>query len=196
LRVFLAIPANPAWVASAAALVGRLQATLPRASWTRPESWHLTLKFLGEIPEEAATRFALAIGPAALLSPEGDLSAAGAILLLSRGRPRVLGVGFAAHSSAFEPLENLARIAEEAGRLAGIPPSHRAFRPHVTLARIRDPWDPVAVESFRTETDHCVFPAWPVRSCVLYRSRLQPSGAVHTPLEEWMMAASSPGVRA
>ena len=39
-------------------------ARLPRASWTRPESWHLTLKFLGEITREAAERFAARSPPA------------------------------------------------------------------------------------------------------------------------------------
>ncbi len=196
MRVFLAVPADPSWVASAASLLGRLKATLPPASWTRPDSWHLTLQFLGEIPEEAVSRFASAIGETAPLTPGGELWAAGAVLLPTRGRPRVLGVGFAPGSSAFGPLQNLARIAAEAGLLAGAAPSTRPFRPHVTLARVRDPWEPAAVEAFRTQAGRWDFPAWPVRSCVLYRSQLKPSGAIHTPLQEWTMAAAGAAVRA
>jgi 2'-5' RNA ligase len=196
LRVFLAVPADAAWVESARKLVGSLSSALPRASWTRPESWHLTLKFLGEIPVEAAERFASEIGERVAAAPGGELSGGGAILLPPRGRPRVLGVGFAASSSALPPLAGLARIAEEAARRVGAPAEDRAFRPHVTLGRVRVPWAAAAVESFRTATDAWAFPDWPVRSCVLYQSRLQPTGAIHTPLRQWEMAPSISAVRA
>jgi 2'-5' RNA ligase len=55
----------------------------------------------------------------------------------------------------------------------------------VTLARIRDPWPQAAVEEFCEAARAWDFPAWRVRSLVLYRSRLDPAGAVHTPLREW-----------
>ena len=196
MRVFLAIPADPAWVQSTREFIGRLAPGLPRASWTRPESWHLTLKFLGEIPEEAAERFASEIGDSVGSAGGGGLSAGGAILLPTRGRPRVLGIGFAGRSSAIEPLEALARVAEGAARRLGNPAESRTFRPHVTLCRIRDPWPAAAVETFRREADAWPFPQWTVRSCVLYQSRLQPSGAIHTPLREWTMVPGGAAVRA
>lgn len=196
MRVFLAVPADAAWVESARKLVGSLTPALPRASWTRPESWHLTLKFLGEISPEAAERFAAEIGERVAAAPGGELSGGGAILLPARGRPRVLCVGFAATSSALAPLAELARLAEEVARRVGAPAEDRAFRPHVTLGRVRVPWPAAAVESFRTATDAWEFPEWPVRSCVLYQSRLQPTGAIHTPLRQWEMAPSISAVRA
>ncbi len=42
IRAFLAIPTDGLWVESARDLVARLKESLPRASWTNPESWHLT----------------------------------------------------------------------------------------------------------------------------------------------------------
>lgn len=196
MRTFLAVPADAAWVESARRLVGRLAQALPRASWTRPESWHITLKFLGDISGEAAERFAGAIAPRVAAAPTGELSAGGAILLPPRGRPRVLGIGFAASSSALTPLGDLARAAETLGRRVGAKAEDRPFRPHVTLARVREPWPAPAVHAFRREADAWAFPEWPVRSCVLYESRLEPTGAIHTPLHEWALAPAIPAVRA
>ena len=51
-RAFLAVPPDPGWAESVRELVSRLRPSLPSASWTRPASWHLTLKFLGEVPRE------------------------------------------------------------------------------------------------------------------------------------------------
>jgi RNA 2',3'-cyclic 3'-phosphodiesterase len=192
-RAFLAVPADPAWVDSARELVGRLEPALPRASWTRPQAWHLTLKFLGEIDDGAAVRFGEAIEASAAL--EAEVVSRGAIVLPSDGRARVLGVGFAP-GLGLSSLARLAAKAEEAAVDIGVAPDARPFHPHVTLARLRSPWPAAAVRSFRDEVDRWAFPAWPVRSCVLYRSRLDPSGAVHTPVREWGMPAPAVEPRA
>jgi RNA 2',3'-cyclic 3'-phosphodiesterase len=195
-RAFLAVPADEAWVESARRLVGRLAPALPPAAWTRPESWHITLKFLGEIPAEDAERFADSIRERFAVAPGGELSGGGAVVLPPLGRPRVLGAGFAVSSSALAPLADLARTAETLGRGLGAPSEERPFRPHVTLGRIRAPWPASAIDAFRTEADAWAFPEWRVRSCVLYESRLRPSGAIHTPLHEWTLAPAVPAARA
>ena len=196
MRVFFAIPPDPDWVASVRELEGRLKVSLPRASWTRPEAWHLTLKFLGEIDQTAADRFAAAIDEVqASLAGAGALASAGSLVLPARGRPRVLAVGFAP-SPALESLATLARAAEQGGRRIGVPPEDRAFRPHLTLARLREPWLAHAIEAFRKETDAWPFPPWRLRSCALFQSRLAPAGAVHTPLREWTFGERGAEVRA
>jgi len=189
-RAFLAVPADPAWVGSVRRLVEGLAPRLPRASWTRPESWHLTLRFLGEISEEAADRFAAHLDAAAANVLGGDLRASGPALLPSRGRPRVLGVDFEREGAA-ETLVEAARAAEAAARAVGCDPVERPFRPHVTLARLRDPWPKPAVEEAARAVREWTFPTWRVRSMVLYRSRLDPAGAVHTPVREWLAVAEA-----
>ena len=83
MRAFLALPPDPAWTESARGLVAGLQPRLPPASWTRPEAWHLTLKFLGEIPADAAAAFAyrselLPAGAAHTAVREWELETSGA----------------------------------------------------------------------------------------------------------------------
>ena len=192
MRTFFAVPGDAAWVASAREFTARIRPRLPAAAWTEPGSWHLTVRFLGEITEAAAERFSEAIAPAAAALLETELPVAGPVVVPSRGRPRVLGMSF----GAVQALGEVARAAEETARAIGCAPEERPFRPHVTLARLRGPWPTAAVEEYCESARAWAFPAWRVRSVVLYRSRLDAAGAVHTPVREWTAAGAVAGARA
>lgn len=187
MRAFVAVPGDPEWTESARAFCARSRPGLPPASWTKPESWHLTLRFLGEIEEAAAARFAEAVAAAAGALEETSLPPGGPVVFPPRGRPRVVGIGFAP-GPGLEAIASVARAAERAARSIGCAPEDRAFRPHVTLARLREPWSARSVEAFRAAASGWPFPAWRVCGLVLYSSRLLPSGAVHTPVREWRAA--------
>lgn len=195
MRVFLAVPSDPLWVERARGLVERLQGSLPRASWTRPESWHLTLQFLGDVDPDFVRRYSEAIAPAAVQTVPAEVQAAPAIVFPERGRPRVLGVGFSP-SPGVESISRLATLAQETAGHLGWTGENRPFHPHVTFARIRDHWPAAAVADYRRGVESWSFPAWLARSCVLFESRLAPSGAVHTPLAEWSFQGGPRGVRA
>jgi 2'-5' RNA ligase len=188
-RAFLAVPAPTAWVESARDLVARLRGELPDASWTRPESWHITLHFLGEIPRAQADRFATEIAPKVEAETGGDLETSGALVLQPRGPARVLAVGFAESAATAV----FARLAAEAARLSvqienpGSKIQNR-FRPHVTFARLRRPWPREAVLRFQDELSRWRPPVWRVESCILFQSRLGAGGATHTPLHSFRLA--------
>jgi 2'-5' RNA ligase len=196
-RAFLAVPADPAWVESALEFVGDLRSERPEASWTRPESWHLTLHFLGEVSRADADRFAADIAPHARETPEGGLEASGAVIFPPRGPARVLAVGF----KETVVTASLARLAAEAAqRDAEIrnPKSEirNRFHPHITFARLRRPWPREAVERYRAALDAWRPPPFRARSCVLFQSRLDPAGAMHTPLASFGFARSPVEARA
>src|SRR5450432_2058719 len=138
-RAFLAIPADPDWNESACAFVETLRPGAPEASWTRPSTWHLTLKFLGGATREAIDEFARRVEPVAALLPAVTLAAAGPAVFPERGPVRVLGI-------ALGPLEivdrirALVRASEGEARRLGLSREARPFRPHVTLARVRGRW--------------------------------------------------------
>jgi 2'-5' RNA ligase len=184
-RAFLAVPADPAWVESARELLARLRRDLPDASWTKPESWHVTLHFLGERPPQVLSRFADDVARAASATPEGQLTSSGAAVFPPRGPARVLAAGFA--GTPFT--DALCKLAAAAASLApptrNAKPETRDFHPHVTFARLRRPWPPQAVATYRAALSAWQPPPWRVRSCVLFQSRLDPGGAVHTPLSSW-----------
>jgi RNA 2',3'-cyclic 3'-phosphodiesterase len=195
IRAFLALPPDAEWGASAQALVEELRPASPPASWTRPSSWHLTVKFLGQATREALVSFAESVSEAASRTQPGELPSGGPAIFPSRGPARVLAAGFAA-SPALSALEGLAAAAEASSRRLGLEREDRPFRPHVTLARLRARWPSAAIERFRRTVAASPLPPWSARRCVLYASRLGPSGAVHTELAEWQLgvfAASGAG---
>ena len=195
IRAFLAIPTDGLWVESARDLVARLKTSLPRASWTKPESWHLTLRFFERISPEDVRALSAALAPLAAAAVPGEMKADGAVVFPPRGPARVLGVGFEP-TPGMEEVSRLARDAEGRARGLGLQEEKRSFHPHVTFARLRYPWPPGAVETFRNEIAAWSFPAWQARSCVFFESRLLREGAVHTPLEEWSFTGGPRGVRA
>ena len=187
-RAFLAIPPDPGWAEASGAVVAPLRRELPEAAWTRPESWHVTLRFLGQVAPGPLEHFAAAIAETAAGSAEWRLIAAGPAVFPSVRRARVLGIALAEKTGA---LARLAAAAEAQARAIGLEPEERPFRPHVTLARLRRPWPPAAVERFRAAVADARLPGWDAREVVLYASRLGPGGAQHTPLARFELAASS-----
>ena len=183
-RSFLAIPADPDWNESAGAFIETLRLSEPEACWTRPSSWHLTLKFLGDATRAAIDEFARRVEPVAASLPPVMLAAAGPAVFPARGPVRVLGI-------ALGPVETVDRLtvlvhaSEDEARRLGLTQEAHPFRPHVTLARVRGQWPSAAVARFRERAACWHFPVWRARSCVLYESRLERAGAVHIPLVEW-----------
>jgi len=194
-RAFLAIPRDFVWGESAARLVETLRAASPGAAWTRPESWHVTIKFLGDGSPETLEDFSRALAPAASSVRGGTLLPGGAAVFPPRGPARVLALGFAPTAS-LDDLNGLASAAESEARRLGLKQEDRGFHPHVTLARIRSRWPRDAVDRFRRAAGEWKLPGFRAEACVLFGSRLGPGGAVHTPLAEWAFRSAGRGVTA
>lgn len=196
MRAFLAVPSEQMWLESARGLVERLRGSLPKAAWTRPESWHLTLLFLGEdVTPDFVAKFSEALEPIATGTVPGEIQAGVPTVFPPHGKPRVLGVGFSP-SPGLESVSELATQASAAAARLGARVETRPFHPHVTFARLREPWPDDAVDEYQRAVAEWPFPPWHARSCVLFESRLDPGGAVHTPLAEWSFQGGPRGVRA
>jgi 2'-5' RNA ligase len=132
-----------------------------------PESLHVTLAFLGERPEEEAEPIAAALR--AVAAPVGALALAEPAWLPPR-RPGVLAVDLHDGDGACAGLQRV--VADALVALGVFTPEKRAFRPHVTVARVR--------KGARVDTsvpgirDVGTFAA---SALTLYRSRLGPKGA-------------------
>jgi RNA 2',3'-cyclic 3'-phosphodiesterase len=144
-----------------------------------PENWHLTIRFLGEVEGPVAEAARRSVAGARLgRSFEAEVGGLGAFPRSAGGR--VLWAGI---SHGHEALASLAARVEAAVRDAGLPPETRPFRPHLTLARLREPAD------VRRWTEGDLSPVrFRVDELVLYRSRLGPGGARHEALEHYALA--------
>lgn len=118
--------------------------------WTAPESWHVTLAFVSDLPErrledlqERLDRAARRRTPFALRFEGGgafpDVSQAKLVYAHVHGAARG---GLTAEDSS-EELGRLATGARAAATKAGAPVDGARFRPHLTLARTRRPHDVV-----------------------------------------------------
>jgi 2'-5' RNA ligase len=116
----------------------KLSAAGAPASWTPPERMHVTLRFLGEIPEDAMVEAARLLRESVAGVRALKLVAQGLGTLPSEGPPRVVTVGVRGEDPAHEEsLRLLRRRLNDGARAYGFRPEKGAFVPHVTLARLK-----------------------------------------------------------
>jgi len=180
-RCFVAIDLSPEVRAAVAEAQAGLRAAAPRADvrWVDPAGMHLTLKFLGEVPEERLPALQGALTEAVTRRPALALAARGLGGFPNARRPRVVWMGIAGDGEA---LGRTAAGVEDALVPLGFPAEARPFRGHVTLARVRSPRGLAQLGDAIAAGAHADFGAWTAQEVVLYRSHLKPSGAVYEPL--------------
>ena len=99
-----------------------------------PEKIHLTLKFLGEVSEDALDRAAEALGPACEGHGRFEVATSGFGVFPSERKARILWVGTGEGS---DRLRDLARAVEGGLVAAGFEREARSYVPHMTLGRTR-----------------------------------------------------------
>jgi 2'-5' RNA ligase len=150
------------------ALVEPFRASRLDLRWTSREAWHVTLAFLGQVDEAAATRLLPRLERAAGRHQQVGLAFAGAGAFPAATRANVLWSGLAGDRRALARLaESVAAGASRAG--APPPDKGRRFRPHLTLARCRMPAD---VTQLVAALDGYQGQPWTADRVHLVRSRL------------------------
>lgn len=180
MRCFVAIDL-PADVRGALGAAGDdLRVVAPRADvrWVGAAALHLTLKFLGEVPEERVAAIRDSLAAIAAATRQMTLTCAGLGVFPGPSRPRVVWAGI---TDGLRELGSLAAAVERAVEPLGFAPERRPFRGHVTLGRVRSPrgCGPLAraIDARGTR-----YGTWKVAHVVLYRSHLRRTGSVYEPL--------------
>lgn len=170
-RAFIALELDLGLRRAIGELQARLRPRLGGIRLVRPEAVHLTLRFLGETAPSQIDTLGPLLAAAAASCPPAVARACGLGAFPERGSPRVLWLGLEVPA----PVLDLQRACERAARAAGFEREARPFRPHLTLGRWRErgprpPLGPVDLGEARLDT------------LVLFRSDLQPGGAVYAAL--------------
>ena len=185
LRTFIALPLPAEWTDALATTIDNLSRSIPGGvRWVNPAGIHLTLKFLGDTDAEMAPRIVSGLAEA-LEDVEGPaLSLSGLGTFPGRGSPRVIWAGV---GGGADGLDELFRRVEHTAAGLGWPRERRAFRPHLTLGRVREQ----ATASQRRAVAEAIAgvalldaPEWRVDTVRLYRSELTPQGAIYSNLGE------------
>ena len=187
MRAFLAIPFNADEHEKLKSLQESL-ATMPALDdfrWMRPKNIHITLRFLGDIEDARAEAAAEALRRAGEGASTFDIPIDRFGVFPHLKRPGVLWVG---PSELPEPLAKLEIHLSRYLTEAGFPSREGPFRPHLTIARRRSRDRPPAGLEGELEIaeQRWLMPPLVCRAheAVLFRSELNPSGAIHTVLEK------------
>jgi RNA 2',3'-cyclic 3'-phosphodiesterase len=192
MRIFIGIDLDSEVRARIARFVEGVQGFAPDARWVRPESLHITLKFIGEqTPEQTE---AIAERLRRIESAAFEIRAGGYGFFPTAKAPRVFWIGI----HAGPELAALAEIIDVAVAELGIPREDRPYSPHLTLARAggrsgspkrRKGDGPNAVfevlEKRLAAMGELDFGKMTAREFILYQSQLSPKGSKYTNLQRF-----------
>jgi len=185
MRLFIATTFPVEVLRSVNARVNPIKPRLPPASWVRQEAQHLTLAFLGEQPEAQLEVLAAPLANSLGGIPRFDSRLRGCGFFPNARHARVGWIGLEAERA----FANVARQVREVAASEGVKLDSVEFRPHLTIMRIRDPWPPASIDLFSKSFRDFVSTPFPVDEVILFSSRLDPKGAIHTPLQRFALAA-------
>lgn len=171
-----------------------VQGFAPEARWVRPESLHITLKFIGEQPAERVEAISARLGR--MESCAFEIRSAGYGFFPTAKAPRVFWIGI----QAGPQLAELAEAIDTATAELGIPREDRPYSPHLTLARAGGrsgspkwrkgdgPNSTFAVlEKRLAAVGELDFGTMMAREFILYQSQLSLGGSKYTRLQRFPM---------
>ena len=189
MRLFVAVPLDDAVRRAAADLVdgcrrraGHLSPNA-RITWVDPDRMHLTVRFIGQVADAVADAMRDALTPPVPLAPFA-CTIAGAGTFPGRGQPRVIWAGVTEGRAELAALEQAVSRRLEG---IGVEPDPRPYRPHLTLARVRDGAG-LRGDRLLDGLADVRLGRLMVRAVTLFESRLSPNGPAYLPLLETPLA--------
>jgi RNA 2',3'-cyclic 3'-phosphodiesterase len=188
MRIFIAIDIDETIRHHIARFVEGVRGFAPDVRWVKPESFHITLKFIGEQSPEQIEQIKRAL--AGVRGAPTTIGFRGTGFFPNPKAARVFWIGMEADAH----LAALAANVDEATAALGIPAEERAFSPHLTLARSgsgaprRKPSDRTNPSFKHLQEKLAAMPppdfgTMTAREFFLYESKLSPSGARYTKLQ-------------
>jgi len=194
MRIFVGIDLDPEVRARISRFLEGVEGFAPDARWVRPESLHITLKFIGEqTPDQvdAITERLQRIESGIL-----EIRSAGYGFFPTAKAPRVFWIGIQAGPQLAALAENIDVATTE----LGVPGEDRPYSPHLTLARgggrsgspkWRKGDGPNAtfavLEKRLAAMGEIDFGAMTAREFILYQSQLSPGGSKYTKLQRFAL---------
>jgi RNA 2',3'-cyclic 3'-phosphodiesterase len=157
---------------------------MPGARWMPQETYHLTLRFLGDAGRAQAEELNAILSTVEM--PGFELALSGIDYFGRASRPRVLWAGV----DPSLPLHQLARKIDRAARQAEFPREDRAFTPHVTIARLQET-SLVEVMAFVQQKALFRAPPFQVKHFTLFESRPGAGAPAYIPLADYPLSVGT-----
>jgi len=179
IRTFIAFEI-PEHVLSA---IGNIQEVLKsdrfNIKWVRPESIHLTLKFLGNIDPATVEPIESVLKDTVKPYIPFSIQAKGLGVFPGVKRPRVIWIGI---TGQIDRLIELQQNLDRDLGVVGFSRDKRPFKGHLTLGRVKGRIDVHRMRSVLTKHNEFEAEPFTVGPLILYKSDLHPTGAVYTKL--------------
>lgn len=185
MRTFIAIDLDDAIRRDLGRLIERLRPKCGAIQWAPPEKIHLTLKFLGEISDDAVVPICGALRMLAEQYRPFDISIHGAGVFPSDGPVRVVWAGVQDQSG---DLARCRDLCEDLVAPLGFPTEHRPFTPHLTLARNKTPKLSTEIRLALESATNFSAGLQTVAGVTLYQSTMTPDGSIYRPLCKYEFA--------
>lgn len=178
-RSFIAVKLADHLRPAFAELISKLRSSGAKVKWVDPESSHITLRFLGDLPVKFLESLAEDMREDLSDTPSFSLTVEGLGAFPNIQRPRVIWAGCKSGASS------IVRLKEDAdmslARL-GIEPDGRSFKPHFTLGRIKSPGNLSGLTDRLSRNSDLLLGEMEVQNVEVVESVLTPRGAIHTTL--------------
>jgi 2'-5' RNA ligase len=150
------------------------------ARWVAPESIHITLKFIGEVPDKRIEDIEAAV--TGLTWKPFTVTVRGVGFFPGTRSPRVFWAGMEAPT-----MQGLTEQLDARMEQFGFEKEKRAFRPHLTLARAKNTRIDSALVTAAEQFQEHEFGSFTVDRMFLIKSTLKASGAVYEKLKEFLL---------
>ena len=187
-RTFLALDIDEAARGALTAAGGRFPCDESKIRWVEPANLHVTVKFLGDVPEGGVREVCEAVAEAAGRMGAFDFDVRGLRCVPPGGKVRMVWAGVD---------EPTGRLAEAFGQLEaaleplGFPRERRSFQPHITLACVKFAPSPAALRAAAERHAETQFGGQRAAEVVVYGSQLTPQGPIYTAIARGRMGGEA-----
>ncbi len=181
MRLFIGIGLPPKIKTRLAALCSQLAPQVPGARWIEENNFHITLKFLGQGPEEKVGEILEAMRLAARDVPPFSMRLDRLGMFPSPRRARVIWLGI---TDGFQESVTLAGALDRELEGLGYKTEARPYHPHVTLARLRVPQPLPQLAADASAQPPPIDASVSVARVTLFESKLRRSGAQYSVVKE------------
>jgi len=183
LRTFIAVEMSPRVISRAGDLIDKLRVAAAEINWVRPQQMHLTLKFLGDVPDTDTPDICNVVRRVAASFEPFEITCRGAGAFPSAKAPKTLWIGI---EDGADELKKLQAALDDALKTElGFAKEPRGFHPHLTLGRVKREMPGSTGELSQLLEKHIHFDAdlAIIDELVTFASFLSRQGPRHDPLD-------------
>jgi 2'-5' RNA ligase len=155
IRTFIAVEMSPRVIVRAGELIDKLRVAAAEINWVRREQMHLTLKFLGDVPDTETPDICRVVSDVAAAFEPFEITCRGVGAFPNIREPRTLWIGIDEGADELKQLQ--AALEDRFKAKLGYPKEHRGFHAHLTLGRVKR--EPPGDELAKLLEEHADFDA-------------------------------------